>query len=134
MPHHMRGWWARALQRSAGHEYASRARFDSVLCAPLKSELRASEKMHDEYGGRPPPYASYLLDILRGTLICDSEDEIVKCVDYLRTHATVLRLKNRFREPHFSGMRDCLLNCEVDGLARQRLPPIDAEDVQCPLP
>ena len=27
----------------------------------------------------------------------------------------MLRLKNRFATPHFSGMRDCLLNLVVDG-------------------
>mmetsp|Transcript_9339 Transcript_9339/g.32856 ORF Transcript_9339/g.32856 Transcript_9339/m.32856 type:complete len:998 (+) Transcript_9339:2-2995(+) len=132
-----------------------------VMVPPLKSLNRASEKMENEYGRQPPLRGRYLLDILRGAIICDSEAQLVAVLHFfMRTtefdasagaapadhgassedsprfpaspssddgalpraaplKMSLVRLKNRFRQPHFSGMRDVLVNIRLDGFVTE---------------
>ena len=74
----------------------------SLSVAPLKGQIRALEKARDDYSARVPgPGISWLFDIVRGMIICDSEDAIIRvieCVLHLDASSPieVIRLKNRY--------------------------------------
>jgi hypothetical protein len=52
--------------------------------APLKSRVRAAEKAADDYSHRAPPNFSWLYDIARASVICETEEAIVGVVNGLR--------------------------------------------------
>lgn len=83
----------------------------------LKSKARISEKAASDYADRAPgPPLSYLYDVLRASITCQSEDQIVRVVQRLkslRRGVVVARLKNRFISPSPSGYRDVLLKVLV---------------------
>ena len=67
--------------------------------APLKQRDRAGEKARDDYSQRKDkPGESWLYDIVRGMLECDTQDQICDVAMALRAHprVQVVRLKNRF--------------------------------------
>ena len=51
---------------------------DAVLkLAPLKGRPRAAAKARNEYAKNTAPATSWLFDIVRGSIMCATEDEIV---------------------------------------------------------
>ena len=87
--------------------------------APLKKIERALEKAHDDYDNRVPgPSISWLYDIVRGSIECDTENQIACFITaLLHTFNTdnfqVIRLKNRFVHPTPGGFRDANINIRV---------------------
>jgi hypothetical protein len=97
----------------------------------LKGEARAAEKAMDDYSNRSPgPSVSWLFDIVRASVYCESQEEILTIIDYLiseamsttdaayRTHTSglsfkLMRLKNRFRTPTAGGFRDITMNIRI---------------------
>jgi hypothetical protein len=78
----------------------------------LKSKNRAQQKAENDYQGD----VARLLDIVRATFVCASEQQIVDVLRSMRAkHPSVkiLRLKDRFLKPTPSGFRDLLLNIGV---------------------
>ena len=73
----------------------------------VKHLARAREKVVLDYGGD----ARRLRDILRGSVVCETVDELDVVVDALRAvkDVEVIRIKNRFRDkPTPSGYREVL--------------------------
>ena len=95
-----------------------------VKVAPLKDPVRAVEKARD-YGKREPgPDVSWLFDIVRGKVECESEGEILGLVAGLLNlsigssdEVKIVRLKNRFKKSTPAGYRDINMNImiKVDG-------------------
>ena len=78
---------------------------------PLKSKERCDRKVRNYYEGD----ASFLCDVGRAAIVCRSEEEIVKVIEELHYNSDVVRIKNRFIQPPFTGIRDVLMNIRVDG-------------------
>ena len=82
--------------------------------APLKAEKRCIEKARDDYSSREcGPAESWLYDIVRGTIICETEQEISDVVSALEKSKSVIRMKNRFKKPTPGGFRDINMNVRV---------------------
>ncbi|GMH96621.1 hypothetical protein TrVE_jg8161 [Triparma verrucosa] len=79
--------------------------------APLKGAKRAKQKMKDDYEGKH----LCLLDLVRCSIIVETEEQIAGVLQKLLDIGILVRLKNRFATPLPTGMRDCLLNVKVDG-------------------
>jgi tetratricopeptide (TPR) repeat protein len=100
----------------------------TLKSAPLKGRSRAAEKALDDYSNRiPGPGISWLFDIVRASIECESEADICSIVDFLSRSNNgidnefvdhnlsgvafkLMRLKNRFRVPTAGGFRDMNLN------------------------
>lgn len=85
-----------------------------LVLAPLKGRGRALEKIRSDYGGKN----AKILDIVRCSIIVHTEDELFKVADALDNNKeegdfTVIRCKNRFKEPLFNGYRDALYTIRV---------------------
>jgi hypothetical protein len=81
----------------------------------VKGLARAREKTILDYGGD----ASRLRDVLRGSIVCETVDELNVVVDALRAvkDVEVIRIKNRFRDkPTPSGYRDVNINIDYHGM------------------
>ena len=87
--------------------------------APLKGRARAAAKARNEYARKTAPATSWLFDVVRGSVMCATEDEIVRLYAALDKdpRVDVVRTKNRFNPPCFNGYRDILIR----GLRRRRL-------------
>lgn len=102
-----------AVQRGLG------VAFDEDRIAPLKGRARASIKARTCYQKRlPGPSISWVYDVLRGKVVCNSLMEmcaVAKAVKDVVTEAggSVLRVKNRCLSPTFIGYRDILINLAV---------------------
>jgi tetratricopeptide (TPR) repeat protein len=83
-----------------------------LTLAALKSEERSREKTNDEYNGN----AKFLCDVGRATIVCRTEQQIANVIDSLWSiHGVdVVRMKNRFAHPTYTGIRDILINLEVE--------------------
>mmetsp|Transcript_8432 Transcript_8432/g.22766 ORF Transcript_8432/g.22766 Transcript_8432/m.22766 type:complete len:544 (+) Transcript_8432:162-1793(+) len=95
--------------------------------APLKGRARAEVKAQNEYADKTAPCYSWLFDIVRGSVYCDHEDELVALwkkieadprVEIVKIEADprveIVRTKNRFNPPLFNGYRDIMMNVAVD--------------------
>jgi len=80
---------------------------------PLKRQERSEEKVRDDYGGD----FGKLFDIVRASILCNNASQIVLCVEALRRRpgCTIVRIKNRFRHPLFTGYRDMLVLLQLEG-------------------
>mgnify|MGYP001395784482 CR=1 FL=1 len=81
----------------------------------VKGLARAREKTNLDYGGD----ASRIRDILRGSVVCETVDELNVVVNALRAvkDVEVIRIKNRFRDkPTPSGYRDVNINIDYHGM------------------
>ena len=81
----------------------------------VKHLARAREKTELDYGGD----LSQLRDVLRGSVVCETVDELNEVVDALRAleDVEIVRIKNRFRDdPTPSGYRDVNVNLVYHGL------------------
>jgi tetratricopeptide (TPR) repeat protein len=87
---------------------------DSFVVPETKGEARAKEKATDDYGSRSPgPKEAWLFDIVRGAVLCDSEDEIGAVIEVLKKHVEIIRLKNRFKHCTPAGFRDININLRM---------------------
>jgi tetratricopeptide (TPR) repeat protein len=81
--------------------------------APLKEESSCHRKVRNDYKGDH----SRLCDIARCSVVVGTEDELsllLKAfVENKFNGISVVRLKNRFASPMFTGIRDCLMNVEI---------------------
>ena len=79
--------------------------------APLKGLARAAAKARNEYAKNTAPATSWLFDVVRGSVMCATEDEIVGLYAALDKdpRVDIVRTKNRFNPPCFNGYRDILM-------------------------
>ena len=89
-----------------------------IHLAPLKGRDRAAEKARDDYSSRADgPGEAWLYDIVRGSIECDTQDQICAIVAALRElhpRVQIVRLKNRFKNPTPSGFRDVNMNLRIE--------------------
>ena len=81
--------------------------------APLKTRESCTRKVRDDYKGD----ALLLCDICRCSVVVKSEEDLKNVLDELLKGGwggVVVRLKNRFKYFLFTGIRDCLLNVEIE--------------------
>ena len=78
--------------------------------APLKGRARAEVKAQNEYADKTAPCYSWLFDIVRGSVYCDHEDELVALWKKIEAdqRLEIVRTKNRFNPPLFNGYRDIM--------------------------
>ena len=84
-----------------------------LMLAPLKGLARAEAKARNEYAKNTAPATSWLFDVVRGSVICATEDEIVGLYAALDEdpRVDIVRTKNRFNPPCFNGFVFLLSNC-----------------------
>ncbi|GMI52706.1 hypothetical protein TeGR_g14312 [Tetraparma gracilis] len=106
---------------SALNEEGATKTFRALTMAPLKTAESCTRKMTDDYDGDH----TKLCDVVRCSITRSTERELAAVLEALvdgkikgkNFKVTVVRLKNRFVEVLFTGIRDCLLNVlvEVEG-------------------
>lgn len=82
----------------------------------LKGKERASEKAQDKYLNREAgPPESWLRDIVRGSIVFDSVEQLINFIELLCGDESIeiVKSKNRFRCPSLSGYRDWILQIEI---------------------
>ncbi|KAL3932467.1 MAG: hypothetical protein SGBAC_010838 [Bacillariaceae sp.] len=88
-----------------------------VQFAPLKGRERAQEKADDDYSNRVPgPGASWLYDIVRGSVKFSTTEQIAMCLKLIQADPTIhiVKAKNRFKNPTLTGYRDFNLCIRID--------------------
>jgi tetratricopeptide (TPR) repeat protein len=87
----------------------------TLKIAPLKGRDRAEDKARDEYKDMTAPCYSWLFDVVRGSVLCETEADIVSLYEALEANPDIeiARVKNRFDPPLFNGYRDILMNVAV---------------------
>ena len=86
IPEHQRPQYEAAIKNALGREFSA---------APLKGRARAAEKARNEYDTKPAPATSWLFDLVRGSVICDTEDELVGLIRKLDADKGVEIVRNR---------------------------------------
>ena len=68
--------------------------------APLKGRPRAAAKAKNEYASKTAPATSWLFDVVRGSVMCGSEDDIVQLYAALDAdpRIDIVRVKNRLQQ------------------------------------
>ena len=110
-----------AIAEVAREEYAkvmTAACTDSAAAltvAGLKGKERAAAKASEEYKDKTEPFVSWLFDVVRGSVLCETEDAIVRLFRAIEANPNIeiVRVKNRFNPPLFNGYRDILMNVAV---------------------
>ncbi|CAJ1969452.1 unnamed protein product [Cylindrotheca closterium] len=80
-----------------------------VVYVPLKGRERALEKAQNEYHDKGPgPDIAWLSDINRLSVIFETVDDIIICLELIRDsdHIQIVKAKNRFKHPTLTGYRD----------------------------
>ena len=87
----------------------------TLMIAPLKGRARATVKAEDEYKDMTAPCYAWLFDVVRGSVLCETEANIVSLYEALEANPDIeiVRVKNRFDPPLFNGYRDILMNVAV---------------------
>uniref|UniRef100_A0A7S4RF89 Kinesin light chain n=1 Tax=Ditylum brightwellii TaxID=49249 RepID=A0A7S4RF89_9STRA len=85
--------------------------YKSLTVGPLKSRERCEEKVANEYDGD----YSRLVDMVRASIVVANEDQLILAAEALQG-LDIVRLKNRFKEPLFTGYCDALYNIKIDGI------------------
>ena len=85
----------------------------------LKPRARCAAKAATRYGGK----VSRVFDVVRGSLIVETESQVLDVYEKL-SKLNIVRLKNRFAKPLYTGYRDLLLTIAV---------PVDEGDHLCEL-
>ena len=81
----------------------------------LKPRDRANEKAREEYLIRNPgPPESWLYDILRASVTCQTKKQMIQVNKFLSKKAHIVQVKNRFASPAYSGYRDILYHILLD--------------------
>ncbi|KAL3938428.1 MAG: hypothetical protein SGBAC_006669 [Bacillariaceae sp.] len=91
-------------------------RLPPVQYSKLKGKQRASEKARNEYSKQEPgPPESLLYDIVRGSVLFDSADQLLEFLEVVRGDESIEIIKstNRFRSPTHSGYRDWNLQLQI---------------------
>ena len=100
---------ARVMPALAGLLDAVAAETSSVaLMGPLKSKASIARKVAADYAGD----ASRVVDICRGSLVCESNPYAL--IEAIARRGRIVRLKDRFAAP-VMGYRDACLTVEIDG-------------------
>ncbi|WP_299492663.1 RelA/SpoT domain-containing protein [uncultured Shewanella sp.] len=73
-----------------------------AIFAPLKTAQRADEKIQNKFDGD----SSKITDLVRGSLVADNVNGLVRAYEALTAQVEVVRIKNRFAAPKDSGYRD----------------------------
>ena len=76
---------------------------------PLKPRSRCAEKAKAKYGGD----ASRVLDVVRGSIVAETELEVLELYAKLSRGLDIVRVKNRFDKPGITGYKDLLLTIAV---------------------
>jgi tetratricopeptide (TPR) repeat protein len=88
--------------------------FQTFTAAPLKTAASCQRKIKDDYDGDH----SKLADIARCSVVVETEEQLARLLEAFVTDKIigikVVRLKNRFASPMFTGIRDCLMNVEIE--------------------
>ena len=84
--------------------------FTLLTIAPLKGRKRSKEKVDNEYDGD----ASRIIDVIRCSIVVETEDDLNKVAKYLQDSGVIVRLKNRFKEPLWNGYCDALYNIKIE--------------------
>lgn len=88
--------------------------FDAKI-VELKPRDRANDKAREEYLTRVPgPPESWLYDILRASVTCKTKKQVSQVNKFLKKKAHIVQVKNRFRQPAYSGYRDILYHVLLD--------------------
>ena len=86
--------------------------------APLKAISRTLEKAQYEYADRPGAPISWVSDVVRGSVVCDDQDQIVRFLHVLNSKknngVTIVKLSNRFRFPTPAGFRDVNVKIRIE--------------------
>jgi len=87
----------------------------ALTVAGLKGKERAAAKASEEYKDKTAPFVSWLFDVVRGSVLCETEDAIVHLFRAIEAdpNIEIIRVKNRFNPPLFNGYRDILMNVAV---------------------
>jgi len=88
----------------------------SIIIAPLKTKDAIVNKAKYDYHNRTPgPPIAWCMDVVRGSIICNTVEEIEKAVTYLnnKSNLNIVRLKNRFKNPLSNGYRDIIVNAKL---------------------
>jgi ppGpp synthetase/RelA/SpoT-type nucleotidyltranferase len=82
--------------------------------AGVKAEKRTIEKLHqeEEITGREAT-PDDIKDLVRGSIVVQSEEDIPSAIQEVRDRFNVIRVKDRFSEPLASGYRDVLINVRL---------------------
>ena len=84
----------------------------------LKGRERAAEKANDSYAGyHPGPAASWLFDIVRGSLLCATGAAVIAVARAVETDPRVkgvVKFKNRFAAPTPAGYRDIMMVVSIE--------------------
>ena len=76
---------------------------------PLKPRSRCAEKAKAKYKGE----VSRVLDVVRGSIVAETELELLELYEKLRRGLDIVRVKNRFDKPGITGYKDLLLTIAV---------------------
>lgn len=79
--------------------------------AGVKSYPRAAKKVELEFDGN----AQRITDLARATLIADDVPSLVEAYEILSREATIVKVKNRFKNPAPSGYRDLMVLIQLPG-------------------
>ena len=72
------------------------------ICANIKKPTRYKNKVDGDYDG----HAERSVDIVRGTFVCEVDDEIFEIQDALAEEFDILRTKDNFVKPSRTGFRN----------------------------
>lgn len=86
---------------------------ERVKIAPVKQLERSRVKVMEAREQGPPPYASYLCDYLRATVLCQRIEDMVSVLQTLCEKYQVVRIKRRIL-PTDIGNKVILLNLVVE--------------------
>lgn len=80
---------------------------------PVIGQIKSRERAEQKVVGKLEGDASRLTDIVRGSIIADSLEDLMTSFHQLEQQARIVQLKNRFAEPKRSGYRDLNLLVEL---------------------
>jgi len=81
----------------------------AVLLPGLKDRHRIQEKIDQDYSGD----ANGVLDVVRGSIIFDSLEDLYRAVEKVHGSAKIVRIKDHMTNPTESGYRDLKFNIEL---------------------
>lgn len=83
----------------------------------VKGLKRAAEKMFQEEAETGKDFdPAWLKDLVRGTIVVESMDDVGPAIAAVRETFTVTKIKDRFATPTESGYRDVLMNVDLNGM------------------
>jgi tetratricopeptide (TPR) repeat protein len=93
--------------------------FLQYTAAPLKEKHSCERKVKNDYAPKGGDHSS-LCDVVRCSVVVNDESLLAALLEALINKEvpgiSVVRLKNRFANPMFTGIRDCLMNVAIEYL------------------